>query len=66
MVFLRSVYKIPKAKTFHIMWLGITTGSFWPESTAQAITEILELGFRKIEITLQRPELGFGFFHPYE
>ncbi len=43
------------------MKLGITSGSFLPKSTKEAVLKISRLGFEEVEVNLQHFELGYGF-----
>jgi len=43
------------------MKLGITSGSFLPKSTKEAILTISRSRFQEVEVNLQHSELGYGF-----
>lgn len=42
--------------------LAISTGSFQPSPTKEAVHRIAKLGFKQVEITVQGPELNYDFY----
>jgi hypothetical protein len=43
------------------MKLGITSASFLPKSTKEALLKISRSGVEEVEVNLQHFELGYGF-----